>query len=295
MARLRILYRDVDRTPYLYVLRDAAVALGLELELVRASFQDNYVGALLDGRVDVLAENYWGLQSLAAEGAPLVSVATTVTHLNETLIVMPDIERLDQLAGAKLAMRAHGPSALVAKLWLDESGPPGMVGHEVGEALHGRWGNWKAVASGECQAAFVTNILTSDPFTAGLTALPIDRFDCLVNLTLTTRLDVINDRADAVRQLVASAFVATRTFREDRDATLAILQREPQQLLNVDHARLGELYEILRDELAPTPVPTAAAIDHTYRMRLSDNPELTNFNPLTMWDLRFAREVGHRV
>ena len=290
---MRIAYRDVDRAPYLHVLREAAAGIGLAIGLEKADFRTDYPALLLSGAVDVLAENYWGLQSLAAQGQPLVSIATTVTHLNETLFVHPAIATLDDLRGKRLAMRGQGPSELIARLWLANAGPADMDGVVISESELGRWGNWKAILRGDCHAAFVTNFHRREPLDAGLRVLDVPRFGFLGNITLTTLIGTIETRRADVALLVRAMHEASHIFRQDRARTLAIMRGEPSALMGIsDDGDLVRLYEILCDELAPEPVPTLDAIGNTHRMRLSASPELGAFNPLLMWDLSFAREAS---
>lgn len=296
MAELLIAYRDLDRAPYLHVLREAADGLGLGVRLEKADFKTDYAGLLLDGAVDVLAENYWGLQSHAARGLPLVSIATTVTHLNEKLFVHPEVVGLDDLRGKRLAMRGQGPSEAIARLWMEEAGPPGMDGTVIAEQDLGRWGNWKAIPRGDCHAAFVTNFHQREPLEAGLRVLEVPAFGFLGNITLTTLSGTIGARRPEVALLVEAAYEASRLFRGDRERTLSILRGATATLMGIDdEAELVRLYDILRDELAPAPVPTLDAIRNTHRMRLKASPELADFNPLLMWDLSFAREAARRL
>ena len=293
MAEVLIAYRDLDRAPYLHVLRHVAGEFGLAIRLEKIDFRIDYAGLLLDGAVDVLAENYWGLQSHAAKGQPMASVATTVTHLNETMFVHPDVSSLDELRGKRLALRGQGPSELIARYWLAERGPPGMDGDVISENKLGRWGNWKAILQGDCHAAFVTNFHQREPLKAGLRALEIPRFGFLGNITLTTLLETIGTRRSDIARLVMAMFEATRIFREDRERSLSIMRGAPRALLGIeDDGELVRLYEILSDELAPEPVPTIDAIRNTHRMRLTTSPELADFNPLLMWDLSFAQEAA---
>lgn len=293
MPALRILYRDPDRAPYLHLLRHMAERRGVDVVLIKAAFSDPYPEQLLEGSVELLAENYWGLQSQAAAGAPLVSIATTVPVLNETLFVAPSIATLDDLRGQRMALRGQGPSELIARLWIEDRGPPGLGAVVLSERDVGRWGHWKAVADGSCQAAFVTDFHRRGPLDAGLKPLAIAPYGFLGNLTLTTRSDVIETREADVAALVAAAFDASRAFRLDRETTLGIMRGEPATLMGIaSDADLIETYQILRGELAPMPVPTLDAIRNTHRMRLKANPELTDFNPLLMWDLRFARRAA---
>lgn len=300
MRSLRLLYRDYDRAPYLYMLRDAAARRGLTVELNKAELGPRYPEFLLEGAADILAENYWGLQSLAAAGTPAVSLATAVCRLNEQLFVHPGIAALDDLRGKRFALRGVGPSELIARLWLHDRGLTEVEPVVIPESEVGRWGQWKAVESGDCHGVFVTNFHCDAPLRAGLKPWPLSPYGFIGNVTLTGLQPLVDERPDDIADLVASAFEATRLFRDDEAATMAVLRREPRELLGVDDEGLRALYRVLREELSPEPVPTAEAISNTYRMRLGRSPELAGFNPLLAWDLSFARrarrerEADHR-
>jgi len=290
---LRLLYRDVDRTPYLYTLRDAAANRGLEIEIVRAAGYE-FGERVLRGEVEVVAENYYNLQSLRAKGQPFISVATAVTWLNESLIVAPHIERIEELRGTKFAVRGMGPSELIERLWLEDAGIKDDV--EVIVAADGdvgRWGNWHLVADGTCAGCIVTNLYVDEALAAGLKRLPSEPYGFIGNVTLTTARPVMEARRDEIEQLVRAAFDATDTFKHDRDRTLAIMREEPAQLWR-DEQRpydLERAYEILRDELSEAPVPSIEGIHNTWRMTLSRSSELKQYNPLPMWDLSFAGKI----
>ena len=291
MRKLRVLYRDYDRAPYLYVLRETAKRRGLALDLNKAELGGRYAEFLLDGATDVLAENYWGLQSAAAGGAPLVSLATAVNHLNEQLFVHPSIARLEDLQDKCFALRGVGPSELIVRLWLKDNGLAAIKTVVVPEDEVGRWGHWKTVVSGRCHGAFVTNFYRDEPLRAGLNPFPLTPYGFIGNVTLTSLKGLVKARPNDFADLVSAAFDASRMFRHDLHSTLGILQGEPRALLNLDEPGMERVHGILRAELSERPLPTLEALSNTHRMRLSKDPNLAEFNPLLMWDLAFAREA----
>lgn len=295
---MRVLYRDVDRVPYLWMLKEACARRGLELELVNASAFGGPVdlGEVVErGEAEVTAENYWGLQSFRARGVPVVSVATAVTHFNERLFVRPDIGSVQDLDRKKFAFRSVGPSQYIAVLWLAEQG----IRYEKilpQEREIGRWRHWTLVQEGECAGAFVTNFYADDPRSAGLKELSFEPYGFIGNVTLTVIEPLIANRGGDVQTLVNSAFEASRLFKTDQRATMEVLRGQPLQMLRTersipDEAALEHVYHTLADELSDIPVPTAAAINNAWRMRLESAPELRAFNPLLMWDFSFAREA----
>ena len=292
MRPLKLLYRDVDRTPYLYVLKFAAERHGLQIDVERPAGRE-FGDLLARGEADVLAENYYGLQSFAARGAPFVSVATSITWLNEQLLVPPDISSIDDLEGKRFALRGVGSSELISRLWLADTGLDKKVEAVVfKEAEVGRWGHWNKVVSGECHACLVTNMYAGPALEAGLKPLPIERYGYMGNVTLTTSRDVIEARRADIEVLVRAAFEANTLLKTDASTALEVIGREPMQLMKIESKDvLARTYEILRDELSDRPVPSVDGLRNMRRMALPASPELEDFNPLLMWDLSFAREV----
>lgn len=306
MAELDVLYRDVDRSPYLYTLRHCARRYGVDLQLRRldpamlpagASGED--WGRLLeDGEVDVIAENYWGLVSFAARCAPFSTVASAVHRWDEHLLVAPGVHAVEELSGGRFAVRDTGPQRLFPELWLTDLGLVDEV-EQVLVSQHetGRWGHWKAVVSGGCHACFVSPLYAAPAFDAGLRELPWSGYAFEGgNVTLTTTEEVVARRGTAVQGLVDAAFDTHQLFHEDRATVLAIVENECADLL-AEHFAIGsdtsleQLYELLRAELAASPVPTADGIRTAQRLRARSSPELAEFNPLLMWDLSFARQA----
>lgn len=291
MEQLRLLYRDYDRTPYLYTLRDRARARGVDLVLTKAELGGRFAEFLFEGETDLLGENYWGLQVLRAEGAPIVSLATAVSMLNETLFVAPDVTTVSDLAGRPFAIRGEGPSQLIARLWLGDK-VKGAEPIVYSEKEVGRWGQWRKVLDGTCAGTFVTNFHARDAAEAGLKALALPPYGFIGNVTLSTTEAIASDRGDALRALVAAAFDTHEMFRTDLAGVIEICRGEPRRLMEIEsEAELARIVGIVGAELSPDPAPRAGGIVNTWRMRLARDPGLAAFNPMIMWDLSFAREV----
>jgi ABC-type nitrate/sulfonate/bicarbonate transport system substrate-binding protein len=300
MPELKVLYRDVDRTPYFFSLRHFAKKRGLDLELIVAKPGEPWADRLRDGIVDFIGENYWGLQRERAKGAPFVCVGSVVNHFTEKLLAGPSIQSVADLKGKRMAIRgAPGtPQFLIPAMWLEDIGLAGQVELvSIPDSEVGRWGHWKAVADGRTQATFITNICCEPPLAAGLHPVPFDAyyFEGL-NVTLTTREDLVEQRRQDVQALVNAVFDTTAAFKANDPAVFDIIKRECREPLK-DHfqvpndAWLEWLFKELRDELADQPVPTPRGVVNAHRA-ISDSDENRRFNPMLMWDLSFAREAA---
>lgn len=307
MAELTVLYRDVDRAPYLYTLRHCARTYGLEIELRRV---DPAVpktgpsgaewGRLLEhGDVDVIAENYWGLMTYAALGVPFLTVASTAHRWLELLLAAPEIGEVGTLSGRRFAVRDTGPQALFPGLWLADLGLDKDVEQVlVPQRETGRWGHWQRVADGDCAACFMSPLYAGPALAAGLTPLPHDGYDFEgAHVTLTTTEQVVAERRSAVQRLVDATFDASVLFRDDHGAAMDIIAGDCITLLAEhfdlpDMSSVERLYGLLREEVAVHPVPTAEGIRTAHRLRARTSPEMAGYNPLLMWDLSFAREAS---
>ena len=297
MGLIRLLWRDADRLPYLYTLQRAAAGYGTELVLQKAAGRE-FGELLLDGSVEMIAENYWNQQLSRAKGAPLVSVAAAVNTINEQVLVRPDIKAIEDLRGKRIAIRGQRPTDLIDPLWLKSVGLFDKVEVVfVPDAELGRWGAWKKVVTGECDAAIVTNLFAHDAAAAGLKSLPMGRFGFLGGVVLTTTRETLGRLRSDMENLVRAAFDAVATFKSDRAAVMGIMATIPRESMQQPNIAIGtpeereRVYGHLRDELADPPVPSPEAISNFYEMALPHYPELEGYNPLLMWDLSIASRV----
>jgi ABC-type nitrate/sulfonate/bicarbonate transport system substrate-binding protein len=301
MSALKVVYRDVDRSPYLYAMRHCARSYGLELEVTLGGFTPTeWEQGLAAGAVDVLAENYWGLQTLVAKGAPFVCVATAATAWGDQLLAREGIASVGDLRGKKLAVRGLGPQELLPGQWLADMGLASEVQQVTySEKDTGRFGNWKPVAAGECDACFISRLYLEAPLAAGLHVVPYGTYDYIGNVTLTTTRALIQGRHKDIQNLVNAAFDASTMFKTNTPAALEIIRGAPRELVSRQldvstEERVRLLADGLADELADAPFPTAEGISTTRRMLLGRSPELATFNPLTMWDLSFGLHALER-
>jgi hypothetical protein len=299
MDRLRILYRDADRTPYLFVLRRCARKLGLDIDFLSASARDPEWSERLEREeVDLVSDNYWRLQLDRARGVPYVAIATASNVFPEKLFVHPTVQSIEDLRGKRLAVRSAGPQLLFPRMWLKDHGLEEDVEQVVcAESESGRWGHWKKVATGECHACFITDLYVDAPKHAGLKELPYARYPYADGyITFTTTEGILGRKRDVLQVLVNAAFQASRLFKTDAATVLAVMREETWELLGEhfdlpDDRSLESVYAKLVEGFSDMPIPTAEGISNAHRLQMGNSPEIDQFNPLLMWDFSFAREA----
>ncbi len=296
MAVLRMRYRDVDRLPFLYGVRRYAEASGLTLELSRHKQQgsEDWGEALRRGEIDALAENYWGLQRYTAQGVPFVTVASAAHTWPEVLLARPGITSLDDLRGRKLAVRLTGPQYSFPKAFLQTM----RLASDVeciafAESDTGRWGHWKKVADGTCDACFMLPSYADGARAAGLIEIPYEEyaFDGAHIIPTTTRA-FIEREGEAVTLLVEAMFDTCARINAEpvwfRELALEAIDLLREHFALADDAAIDRFCSIQTAEIAPFPIPTPEGLTHAYDVAVLQYPEIRNFNPLLMWDLSFA-------
>jgi ABC-type nitrate/sulfonate/bicarbonate transport system substrate-binding protein len=300
MLSICLVYRDVDRLPYLYAVQTCARADGLAIALERhvQSGPEDWGERLKRGEVDALAENYWGLQRLRAAGAPFVTVAAGAQTLLEYLMVRPEVKTLDDLRGKKIIIRNHGPQFTSPAVILAQLGLRNDV-ELVQETETERWGHWKEVADGTGDACFMTPLYAEPAFAAGLQALdyptsPFPFVGGLIVPTLTESYVAANE--DTVGKLVRAMFAACRRISADpawlfdivRTRCLEALREHFTFRNDDDVARFARTYQ---SEVAPDAYPTLPGLQNALEVARLQYTGLDDFNPLTMWDLSFANRA----
>ena len=156
MPTVKLAYRDDDRTPVIYCIREMALRhYGIDVQVLQIKGYDEFESALFNGTADVLIDHVEFLYTEAAKGRKITFFCAPKILRGLELVVPKNVERLDEFAGKTMAVRASGRPHAVT-LWLRMVGLEGKVGTPIFKDDEvGRWGQWKKVTSGECIACFM--------------------------------------------------------------------------------------------------------------------------------------------
>ena len=174
MRKLTLAYRDDDRTPVIFCIKELARRhYDLDVEVVKIKETEEYEAALFDGSCDVITEHLEYLYDEAAKGRKIILFLAPSTGGGLKLVVPPDVQETESFRGKTMAVRSSGQPHAVT-LWLR------MMGLEkdvrtliIKDSEVGRWGQWKMVKSGDCVAAFISPLYLPEALDAGLKVLPV--------------------------------------------------------------------------------------------------------------------------
>ena len=294
MDTLHIGYRDVDRTPLLYVLKEMASKFeDLDVILDHISDGEEYEQGFLRGDIEVICEHLRFLPPAKLEGYPVRCLASCQNLGTEKLLATETVKSLEDLSGKRVAIRATPSSQLSAKQWLKYLG--------IGDSLStiavedeevGRWRQWQKVIDGDASAVVCSQLYMEDALQAGLHVLDVPPLPEIGSLFLAALGPFVTENDRAFRSLIRALYRALYVFHEMPESAIAIIAQEPAKLMHLNDAdAVRKCYETLEGGYDRLPVPTVDALSTTFRLIDEGYEPLDGLNFLTLWDLRYLLEL----
>lgn len=291
---IQVAYRDHDRTPLLYVLREMAERHeDLEVRVEQVGGPRNYDQEFLSGKLDLVCESFRFLFPARRDGYPVRVLAATHNFAVERLLVRPGIHSLLDLEGKRVVIRATESSRITSLNWLRHLGLEDRVkALVVDDREVGRWQQWRKVAAGEAEAVICSPLYLQPPLDAGLQVLSAPPLPQLGPLYFAALAPFIAQHDDELRRFIRALYRALHAFHHDPDLTLSIISGEPARLMGLEgEATIRRAYEALRGAMATRPIPRLDSLIGTYEMLSEEMGGLELMNPLTLWDLRYVLEL----
>ncbi len=291
-SSLLIGYKDHDRTPLLYLLREmAAVHEALDVRIEH--FPGKYEEAFLAGQLDLVCETFRFLFPARRDGHPVRALAACHNFAIERLFALPDIQSLADLKGKRIAIRATESSRFTSLAWIRHLQLDGLVEVVVADDGEvGRWGQWRRVVEGAADAVITSPLYTEGPLSAGLHELEIPLLPQIGSLYFAALGPFVTTHEDELRRFVRALYRAVFTFHHDEALTLAVMAKEPARLIGLEgEDAIRSYYQALREGLDRKPIPRLESLVGTYEMLKMQIEGLDEMNPLELWDLRYVLEL----
>jgi ABC-type nitrate/sulfonate/bicarbonate transport system substrate-binding protein len=294
MDTIQIVYRDVDRTPLLYLLADAA-AKHEQLAVVLHRIPDGhaYEDGFLSGKFDVICEHLRFLFPARLAGYPVRCLAACQNRGGEHLLARDGVSSIEALAGLRVAVRATESSRLSALRWLRYLGLEDRVQPVViDDAEIGRWQQWRRVANGGADAVVCSPLYAPPALAAGLHRLHAPALPEIGSLFLAALGPFVENHEPAIRKLMRALYRAIYSVHHDRASALSVMAGKPAELMGLTtEAELLLHYEALRETLDEAPLPRLDSLAMTMAILQEGYAPLQGMNPLSLWDLHYALEL----
>jgi hypothetical protein len=293
MQSLTLAYRDDDRTPVIFAIREIAKRhYDLDVRVVRIKDEHAYEASLFGGAADILIEHLEYLYDEAKQGKRISFFCAPSKGGGLDLVVRQKVQSVEEFRGKKMAVRSHGQPHAVT-LWLRMLGLERAVETVI---VHdkdvGRWGQWKKVVSGECIAAFMSPLYLPDALNAGLKVLPVPDIPIVGHFAQACLAEFARDHSDAMRAYVKSVLHALTWLTLRPDEAFAALAAELKTTMELsDQVQLRRRFDSVVGGLKIRPYPTPQAIANTYEIATIEFPQAAGLNPLSLWDLHWVKEL----
>lgn len=292
MATVRVAYRDEDRTPVIFCIKEMARRYyGVDVEVLLIKPTKDYEAALFNESCDVIIEHLEYLYPEAAQGKKVTMFCAPSLGRGLELVVPDSVRSVEALRGKTLAVRASGrPHALA--LWLRMMGLDKDVKMQiVSDDEVGRWGQWKKVVSGECVATFMSELYLPNALAGGLTVLPVPDLPVVAHYAQACLSKFARENSDILKNYVKSVIHAVCLMILRKDEALEIVAQEPMRRMKIsDRAELERQFNSIVTGLQLKPYATPQAIANMFEIATAEFGA-AEINPLTLWDLHWVKEL----
>jgi hypothetical protein len=293
MKTVRLAYRDHDRTPLIFCIREMARRhYGLDVEVLHIKPSAAFESALFDGTADVIIEHLEYLYEKAASGEKISFLCAPSKGGNLDLVVQRRVSGISDLRGGSLAVRPSGqPHAIMQWLHMMELDKEVSTVY-VDDDEVGRWGQWKKVESGSCIAAFMSPLYVPHAVAAGLKVISIPELPIVGHYAQACLASFARSHPALVTDYLKAVVHGVCLMIYRRDEALAIVRGEPMKRMKIDDPKeLERQIDAIVRGLKPKPYPMPAAVANTYEIAVEEYPDAAGINPLALWDLHWVKEL----
>ena len=292
MQSLTVAYRDVDRTPVIFAIREMARRYyDLDVRVVQIKDEAVYEAALFNGSADVLIEHLEYLYQEAAKGKKITFFCAPSKGGGLHLVMPQYVRGVEEFKGKTMAVRTSGQPYAVT-LWLK------MMGLEkevrtlmVTDDEVGRWCQWKKVVSGECIATFMSPLYLPQALAAGLKVAPVPEIPIVGHFAQACLSKFAKQQDEIMRAYVKSVLHALVWLTTRRNEAFAALATELKARMKLDEQELKRQFDSIVGGIKIKPYPTPQAIANTHEIATLEYFGAKEINPMTLWDLHWVKQL----
>jgi ABC-type nitrate/sulfonate/bicarbonate transport system substrate-binding protein len=296
--KIKIYYRAPSHVPLWKVMEEGGFLERHGLEMDFGSLEGQRKRAaegLKSGELDIVSGNHHNLYARRAlNGDPYVHVAQSNNAWRENFLIPGDgIHEVRDLKGKRVAMDDYdGHTGLNVWLYLHQHGLE--EGRDIELVTGAKRGVDRAreVMAGKYEATFVRAVdqLRARKIGAKVIELPV--MPMIEGVTFTTTTIYVKNHEEEVRSLILALIDAIHFYKTKKADTLAIIKKGCSELLKMDDDEEWEcFYDTQAASLEAKPYPSLAAIQNVFALAVKRDPEIEKFNPLSLWDLHYLREI----
>jgi len=289
---IRLAYRDNDRTPVIYAIKELARRYDVDVEVLQIRGSKEYEAAIFEGSCDVIVEHLEYFFGQRSGESPVTMFCAPIVESEQLLVVRPDVQKAEDLTGGTFAVRPMGRFHTVF-LRIRAMGLEGRVNHVmVHDTEVGRWEQWRKVASGECVGTFISPLYLPPALAAGLKVLRTAKLPQVEHYAHVCTTAFASSHDELMTAYLKGVIHALCVLKFRRAEALAIANQEPKRLIGLeDQAEFERWFDHIVNDLQVKPYPTIEAIANSCEAAVVEYPEVAGVNPLACWDLHWLKEL----
>jgi ABC-type nitrate/sulfonate/bicarbonate transport system substrate-binding protein len=297
LAELRIIYRSNSHAPFWVVAEKSGIweRNGLAVNTAPQLVREKAVEALRNNHVDLISGNHHNLYVRNAGGENFVHLAQAGNNWTENrLVVARGIRSVMDLKGKKVVVdKLTSHAGLNVWLFLRQEGLDADRGDvNLVELRAPAEERWKRVLSGEFAGTFVTLPHDIRAVRAGAQVIHVRAMPMIRGVTLTTSMSFVKNNEAKIRLLIRGFVDTIHFFITREQETLEILKEHAAPILRLEsNEEVEMLYTEWAASLERKPYPSIEAIANVFQLAVRRNPEIASFNPLTLWNSHYVREL----
>ena len=296
--KIRIYYRAPSHVPLWKVMEERGFLEkhGLAMEMGSLEGQRKRAAeGLKSGDLDIVSGNHHNLYARRALNSdPYVHIAQSNNSWRENYLVLREgLKNLQDLKGKTVVMDDFdGHTGLNVWLYLHQHGLEDGRDVQLVEGPKRGVERAREVMAGKYDATFIRAVdqLRARKIGANITELPT--MPMIEGVTLTTTTTYVRNHEEEVRSLILALVDGIHFFKTNEAETLAILKKHCSELLRIENDEEWNcFYQNQAASLEVKPYPSIGAIQNVFALAVKRDPEIKNFNPLTLWDLHYVKEI----
>ena len=292
MQTVRLGYRDADRAPVIFAIREMARRhYDLYVSVVQIKDEAAYEAALFNNSADVIIEHLEYLYEKAAQGKKITMFCAPSKGGGLHLVVPQHLRSAEELRGRTMAVRTSGQPYAIT-LWLR------MMGLEkevrtlmVTDEEVGRWCQWKKVVNGECAATFMSPLYLPQALAAGLKVIQVPEIPIIGHFAQACLSEFTKKQPEIMVQYVKSTLRALVWLTARRNEAFFALAPDLKACMKLDDAELKRRFDSIVDGIKTKPYPTPEAISNTHEIATLEYSGAKEVNPMSLWDLHWVKQL----
>jgi ABC-type nitrate/sulfonate/bicarbonate transport system substrate-binding protein len=242
------------------------------------------VQAILAGSVQ-FASAFGPSMHAMFRGEQLRVLVQIFNQIPMSLITRPEIKRIEELKGAKIAVTFGGSTHSVLLAMLSHFGLPQNFGEYLN--MPGDQAKAAALMQGTVAAALMAPPADAPVLKAGFKRLIYlgDVFKGVPFSAMLTTAKIIKEEPDLVERTVKAVVKAMVYIRQNRDGGIDLIMRHGK----VDKETAAALYDLSRDAFVPSL--SADGIMKRAELEIATLKERPNFDPKQFMDDRFLKKA----